>query len=204
MPPRDGSSFGAPTEVELRLAQQLVAAVPTLEMVRFVSSGTEATMSAVRLARAFTGRDKILKFVGGYHGHVDALLAEAGSGLATLSIPSTPGVPASVTADTLLCQYNDLDAARALAEQHADQLACVIVEPVAGNMGVIPAAAGLPGGPAGDLQRHRGAADRRRGDHRLPGCLRRRPGAAGGARRSHLPGKDRRRRPAGGGLRRPR
>jgi glutamate-1-semialdehyde 2,1-aminomutase len=99
-------------------------------------------MSAVRLARAQTGRAKILKFAGGYHGHVDALLAQAGSGLATLAIPSTPGVPASVTADTLLCEYNDLDAARSLAEAHADDLACVIVEPVAGNMGVVPA---LPG-----------------------------------------------------------
>jgi glutamate-1-semialdehyde 2,1-aminomutase len=138
-----GSTFGAPTEVELELAREVVAAVPTLEMVRFVSSGTEAVMSAVRLARAFTGRNKILKFVGGYHGHVDALLAEAGSGLATLSIPSTPGVPAAVAADTLLCQYNDLAAARALAESFGDDLACVIVEPVAGNMGVIPAEPGF-------------------------------------------------------------
>ena len=95
-------------------------------------------MSAVRLARAYTGRTKILKFTGGYHGHVDALLAQAGSGLATLSIPSTPGVPEAVTADTLLCEYNDLDAARSLAERNAEDLACVIVEPVAGNMGVVP------------------------------------------------------------------
>jgi glutamate-1-semialdehyde 2,1-aminomutase len=138
-----GSTFGAPTEVEVELARQVVAAVPTLELVRFVSSGTEAVMSAVRLARAFTGRDKVLKFVGGYHGHVDALLAEAGSGLATLSIPSTPGVPAAVAADTLLCQYNDLAGARALAERFGHQLACVIVEPVAGNMGVIPAEPGF-------------------------------------------------------------
>jgi glutamate-1-semialdehyde 2,1-aminomutase len=132
-----GTTFGAPTELELRLARELCAAVPTLEMVRFVSSGTEATMSAVRLARAYTGRSKLLKFTGGYHGHVDALLAQAGSGLATLAIPSTPGVPAATTADTLLCEYNDLAAARELAAQHADDLACVIVEPVAGNMGVV-------------------------------------------------------------------
>jgi glutamate-1-semialdehyde 2,1-aminomutase len=134
----DGTSFGAPTELELRLARRVVAAVPSVDMVRFVSSGTEATMSAVRLARAFTGRSKVLKFAGGYHGHVDALLAQAGSGLATLAIPSTPGVPAAVTADTLICPFNDLDAVRALAERHGDDLACVIVEPVAGNMGVVP------------------------------------------------------------------
>jgi glutamate-1-semialdehyde 2,1-aminomutase len=138
-----GSTFGAPTELELALAQQVVAAVPTLDMVRFVSSGTEAVMSAIRLARAFTGRDRILKFIGGYHGHADALLAQSGSGLATLAIPSTPGVPAAVTADTLLCQYNDLAGARELAERYGDELACVIVEPVAGNMGVIPAEPGF-------------------------------------------------------------
>jgi glutamate-1-semialdehyde 2,1-aminomutase len=137
-----GTSFGAPTRLELELAQELVRALPTLEMVRFVSSGTEATMSAVRLARAFTGRAKILKLAGGYHGHVGALLAQAGSGLATLAIPSTPGVPAAVTADTLVAAYNDLDGARALAELHADDLACVIVEPVAGNMGVVAPAPG--------------------------------------------------------------
>jgi glutamate-1-semialdehyde 2,1-aminomutase len=138
----DGTSFGAPTALEVELATAVVEAVRSVDLVRFVSSGTEATMSAVRLARAHTGRSKILKFAGGYHGHVDALLAQAGSGLATLAIPSTPGVPAAVTADTLICEYNDLAAARALAEAHADDLACVIVEPVAGNMGVVPA---LPG-----------------------------------------------------------
>ena len=140
---RDGTTFGAPTELEVRLAREVCSAVPSIEMVRFVSSGTEATMSAVRLARAATGRSKLLKFVGGYHGHVDALLAQAGSGLATLSIPASPGVPAAVTADTLLCEYNDLDGARRLAEMHGDDLACVIVEPVAGNMGVVPAQPGF-------------------------------------------------------------
>ena len=139
----DGTSFGAPTARELELAEAVCGAVGSVELVRFVSSGTEAVMSAVRLARGFTGRSKVLKFAGGYHGHVDALLASAGSGLATLAIPSSPGVPAAVTADTLVCEYNDLDAARALAEQHADDLACVIVEPVAGNMGVVPAQPGF-------------------------------------------------------------
>jgi glutamate-1-semialdehyde 2,1-aminomutase len=134
----DGTSFGAPTELELQLAREVCAAVPSLEQVRFVSSGTEAVMSAVRLARAHTGRAKILKFAGGYHGHADALLAQAGSGLATLGIPSSPGVPATVTADTLVCEYNDLDAVRALAERHGDYLAAILVEPVAGNMGVVP------------------------------------------------------------------
>jgi glutamate-1-semialdehyde 2,1-aminomutase len=133
-----GTSFGAPTELELQLARELCAAVPSLEQVRFVSSGTEAVMSAVRLARAHTGRTKIVKFAGGYHGHADALLAQAGSGLATLCIPSSPGVPAAVTADTLVCEYNDLGAVRALAERHGDDLAAVLVEPVAGNMGVVP------------------------------------------------------------------
>jgi glutamate-1-semialdehyde 2,1-aminomutase len=134
----DGTSFGAPTELELQLAREVCAAVPSLEQVRFVSSGTEAVMSALRLARAHTGRAKILKFAGGYHGHADALLAQAGSGLATLGIPSSPGVPATVTADTLVCEYNDLDAVRALAERHGDYLAAILVEPVAGNMGVVP------------------------------------------------------------------
>jgi glutamate-1-semialdehyde 2,1-aminomutase len=133
-----GTTFGAPTALEVELAREIVAIFPSIELVRFVSSGTEATMTALRLARGFTGRDRLLKFAGGYHGHVDALLASAGSGLATLAIPSTPGVPAHVAADTLICEYNDLDAARALAERHADELACVLVEPVAGNMGVVP------------------------------------------------------------------
>ena len=106
---RSGTSFGAPTELEVELAREVCAAVRSIELVRFVSSGTEATMSAIRLARAYTGRTKVLKFIGGYHGHVDALLAQAGSGVATLAIPSTPGVAAAVTADTLLCAYNDLD-----------------------------------------------------------------------------------------------
>jgi len=138
-----GTTFGAPTEIELELARAVVEAVPSVEQVRFVSSGTEAAMSAIRLARAFTGRDRIIKFAGGYHGHADALLARAGSGLATLGIPSSPGVPDAVVADTLVAEYNDLEAVRALAEHHDDQLAAIIVEPVAGNMGVVAPAPGF-------------------------------------------------------------
>ena len=141
-----GMSFGAPTEAEVDLAAEIVDAVPSVEKVRLVSSGTEAAMSAVRLARAFVKRDRILKFAGGYHGHVDALLASAGSGLATLGIPSTPGVPTAVTADTVVCPYNDLSAAAEAVLRYGEGLAAVIVEPVAGNMGVIPPADGFLAG----------------------------------------------------------
>ncbi len=132
---RRGTSFGASTEAEVELAEKIADAVPSIESVRLVSSGTEAAMSAIRLARAATGRDRILKFAGCYHGHADALLAEAGSGLATLGIPSTPGVSSAVTADTLVGPYNDLAAVEAGADE---SLAAVLVEPVAGNMGVVP------------------------------------------------------------------
>jgi glutamate-1-semialdehyde 2,1-aminomutase len=135
---RDGTSFGAATEREVELAAEIVAAVPSVEKVRLVSSGTEASMSAIRLARGFTRRDRVLKFSGGYHGHVDALLAEAGSGLATLGIPSSLGVPSSVTAHTIIAPYNDVDAAAAAVAEYGEGLACIIVEPVAGNMGVVP------------------------------------------------------------------
>jgi glutamate-1-semialdehyde 2,1-aminomutase len=133
-----GTSFGAPTTAEVELAEEIVDAVPAVEMVRLVSSGTEAAMSAIRLARGATHRDRILKFAGGYHGHADALLASAGSGLATLGIPSSPGVPTGAAADTIVCPYNDVDAAAAAAARWGEGLACVIVEPVAGNMGVVP------------------------------------------------------------------
>ena len=134
----EGTSFGAPTEREVLLAEEIVAAVPSVEMVRLVSSGTEASMSAIRLARGATRRDRVLKFAGCYHGHVDALLASAGSGLATLGIPSTPGVSSGATADTVICRYNDIDAAAAAVERYGEGLAAVLVEPVAGNMGVVP------------------------------------------------------------------
>ena len=135
---RDGSTFGAATEREVELAEELVDAVPSLEMVRLVSSGTEAAMSAVRLARAATRRDRILKFAGGYHGHADALLAESGSGLATLGIPATPGVTSGAAADTIVVPYNDVDSTAAAVERWGEGLAAIIVEPVAGNMGVVP------------------------------------------------------------------
>jgi len=132
-----GTSFGAPCRLEVELAQAVVDAVPGIEMVRMVSSGTEATMSALRLARGYTGKNGVIKFHGGYHGHADAFLASAGSGVATQSIPGTPGVPADVVKHTLLAHYNDLDAVRALFEQQGNDIAAVIVEPVAGNMGLV-------------------------------------------------------------------
>jgi glutamate-1-semialdehyde 2,1-aminomutase len=138
-----GTSFGAPTVLEIELAQAIKDALPSVELVRFVSSGTEAGMATIRLARGFTGRPAILKFAGCYHGHADALLAEAGSGVATLGIPSSPGVPTSSTSDTIVCPFNDLEAVRAAFERHGRDLACVIVEPVAGNMGVVPPAPGF-------------------------------------------------------------
>jgi glutamate-1-semialdehyde 2,1-aminomutase len=132
-----GTSFGAPTEAEAELAERVVEAVPSIEMVRFVNSGTEATMSAIRLARAATERDLVLKFDGCYHGHADGLLAAAGSGVATLALPDSPGVPADYAKQTLVVPYNDLDAVREALEAHRAAVACVIVEPVAGNMGVV-------------------------------------------------------------------
>ncbi len=132
-----GTSYGAPCPDEVKLAEAVVAAMPSLEMVRMVNSGTEATMSALRLARAVTKRDKVLKFVGCYHGHADPFLAAAGSGLATFSIPGTPGVPAAVVADTLLAPYNDLDAVKECFARHGESIAAIIVEPVAANMGLV-------------------------------------------------------------------
>jgi glutamate-1-semialdehyde 2,1-aminomutase len=133
-----GTSFGAATEAEVELAAEIVDAVPSVEKVRLVSSGTEAGMSTLRLARAFTKRDRILKTAGGYHGHADALLASAGSGLATLGIPASPGVPTGAAADTIVIPYNDTDAAADAVLKHGEGLAAIIVEPVAANMGVVP------------------------------------------------------------------
>ena len=132
-----GTSYGAPSEAEVLLAEEVCAALPSVEMVRMVNSGTEATMSALRLARGVTGRTKMIKFIGGYHGHGDAFLASAGSGVATFSIPGTPGVPASTVADTLLAPYNDLEAVKKLFEANPGQIAALFVEPVAGNMGLM-------------------------------------------------------------------
>lgn len=133
-----GASFGAPTERETILANMVIEAVPSIEMVRMVSSGTEATMSAIRLARGFTGRDKILKFSGCYHGHADSLLVKAGSGAATFGVPDSPGVPAEVAKLTLTAEYNSLDSVKKLIAENKNSIACIIVEPVAGNMGTVP------------------------------------------------------------------
>jgi glutamate-1-semialdehyde 2,1-aminomutase len=138
-----GTTFGAPTELELRLAERVVATFPSVDMVRFVSSGTEATMSAVRLARAATGRALLVKFDGCYHGHADHLLAAAGSGVATLGLPDSPGVTAAAVGDTLVLPFNDLGAVESLFESRGDQIAAVLAEPVPGNMGVVPPASGF-------------------------------------------------------------
>lgn len=140
---KNSTSYGAPTEVEVELANRVVEAVPSIEMVRFVNSGTEATMSALRLARAYTKHDKIIKFEGCYHGHADMLLVQAGSGVTTLGLPDSPGVPRATVEDTLLAQYNNLDSVKQLFETYLDEIAAVIVEPVAGNMGVVPPQSGF-------------------------------------------------------------
>jgi glutamate-1-semialdehyde 2,1-aminomutase len=139
----EGTTFGASTGREVELAAEIVDAFPSIEQVRLVSSGTEAAMSAIRLARGATKRDRILKFAGCYHGHADSLLAEAGSGPATLGVPATAGVPSAATADTIVAPYNDVDAAARAVERYGEGLACIIVEPVAGNMGVVPPAPGF-------------------------------------------------------------
>jgi glutamate-1-semialdehyde 2,1-aminomutase len=138
-----GTSFGAPTELETRLAQRVAMLLPGMERVRFVSSGTEAAMSAVRVARAATQRDRILKFEGCYHGHADAFLVQAGSGAMTLGVPTSPGVPAAAAADTLLARYNDLTSVQRSLKQHRGRIAALIVEPLAGNMGVVSPTAGF-------------------------------------------------------------
>jgi glutamate-1-semialdehyde 2,1-aminomutase len=134
----NGTSYGAPTELEITLAKMVKKAFPSIEMVRMCSSGTEATMSAIRVARGFTGRDKILKFGGGYHGHGNSLLVKAGSGVATFGLPDSPGVPADLAKLTLTVAYNDLEAVKEISVREGEQIACIIVEPVAGNMGCVP------------------------------------------------------------------
>jgi glutamate-1-semialdehyde 2,1-aminomutase len=150
-----GTSFGAPSPLENDLGLLVRKLVPSMERVRFVSSGTEATMSAVRVARAFTGRDRIIKFEGCYHGHGDAFLVKAGSGATTLGIPTSPGVPASVAADTLLARYNDLESVATLCATHEGSIAALIVEPIAGNMGLVPPADGFLEGLREMCDRHR-------------------------------------------------
>ncbi len=141
-----GTSYGMPSRLEIELAEMISAAVPSIEMLRFVNSGTEATMSALRLARAYTGRERILKFDGCYHGHADGLLVQAGSGVATLGLPDSPGVPKGATQDTLVAPFNDMQAVEVMFSQWGEAMAAVIVEPVGGNMGVVPPAPGFLAG----------------------------------------------------------
>ncbi len=138
-----GTSFGAPTQLETELAQMVVDIVPSVEVVRMVNSGTEATMSAIRLARGYTGKNLVIKFDGGYHGHADSFLVEAGSGVATLNIPGSPGVPDDVVKDTLSIPYNDIEKVKEIMAKNGDNVACIIVEPVAGNIGMIPPVKGF-------------------------------------------------------------
>lgn len=151
-----GTSYGAPSELEIELARRITSACPSMEMLRFVSSGTEATMSAIRLARAFTGRSKIVKFDGGYHGHADFLLSKAGSGVATLALPDSAGVPPEIAGTTLVAPYNDLEAVARTFEAHKSEIAALILEPVAGNMGVVPPKEGFLAGIR-DLTKENGA-----------------------------------------------
>ena len=199
---RRGTSYGAPTPLEVELAQVIIDLMPSIDMLRLVNSGTEATMSAIRLARAFTGRDKVVKFVGGYHGHADAFLVKAGSGVSTFGLPDSPGVPAAATSDTLTCAFNDLGAVEELFDSFPGQIAAVIAEPLMANMGFI---APSPGFLAGLQELCRKAGALFIMDEVLTGfrvgiarCTRR----LGIGARSDLLGQGDRRRPSPGGLRR--
>jgi hypothetical protein len=200
---RNGTSFGASTPSEADLAALVIEAFPAIEKVRFVSSGTEATMSAIRLARAATGRKIIVKFEGCYHGHSDALLVKAGSGVATLGIPGSAGVPQEFVDFTLALPYNDVPAVAAAFDKFKDQIACVIVEPVVGNMGCVLPTPGISGSFANYDCRGRLAAHLRRSNDRFPRGFRRSFRALQHQARPHDPGQDYRRRPARGRLRRP-
>ena len=195
-----GTTFGAATAGEVELAEMVAQRMPGVDMLRMTSSGTEASMSAIRVARAATGRDKLLKFAGAYHGHVDGLLAEAGSGLATQGIPSSPGVPEAATAATVVVPWNDSDAVRAAFAEH--DFAAVLCRAVPGQHGSRPAGHGVPRAAARAVQRARHAARVRRGDHRLPRLARRRPGAVRRHARPDRDGQGDRRRAPRRGLRR--
>ena len=199
---RRGTSYGAPTEGEVELADLISRAVPSMEMLRLVSSGTEAAMSAIRLARGATGRDAIVKFEGCYHGHADSLLVKAGSGGATFGVPDSLGVPAALAALTITVPFNDLSAVKAVMAARGREVAAIIVEPVAGNMGVVPPARGLSRRAPGALRHPRIAPRLRRGDHGLSCRLWRRPGALRSPPRPHLPRQDHRGRASRGRLRR--
>ena len=174
-----GFSFGTPSENEVLLAEEIVARVAPVEQVRLVSSGTEATMSAIRLARGFTGRSLVVKFAGHYHGHVDSLLVSAGSGVATLALPDSAGVPAEIAAETLVVPYNDVAALEAVFAAHGERIACVVTEAAAGNMGVVPPDPGFTEALRRVTDRARGAPRVRRGHDRLPGRPRRLVGPRG-------------------------
>ena len=180
-----GLSFGSSTPAETELAELVEARVAPVEQLRLVSTGTEATMSAIRLARGFTGRDLLVKFAGHYHGHSDGLLAEAGSGLATFALPGSAGVPADIAALTLVVPYNDLDALAAVFAEHGDRIAAVIIEAAAANMGVVPPDSRVQPRDRRARARERRAGHQRRGAHGLPRVSRRLVGDRGGHRRRH-------------------
>ena len=198
-----GLGFGTPTEIEVEMAETVVQRVPGIEQVRMVNSGTEATMSAIRLARGFTGRDLILKFDGCYHGHADSLLAKAGSGVLTFGLPNSPGVPAGTARNTLTAPFNDLDAVGAAFGRHGKDIAAVILEPIAGNMGCIPPDDGFLAGLASIAEQYGALLIF---DEVMTG-FRVAPGGGAGAlphhSRPHHPRQGHRRRLAGGRVRRP-